>query len=213
MSCSILNGFVEIRLTKTSICQTRLRHGLNTMEGNTDWCPLLGLPAELRIKIYEYTLIEDEPIYLNRRDSFSKQAARPVVGEPALLAVNHQLRNEAAGVYYGAHYFISRYEDDTRSFFDRLSKTERSMVRNFEPRHFLDYEFTKKEDYEVRCFWAADFHSFHLTHLMLKFRWAGLRKDAIVLPATESGPSKKISELEGGRFVDDGEFWQFEWRS
>ncbi|KAK6426713.1 hypothetical protein LTR81_000927 [Elasticomyces elasticus] len=59
---------------------------------------LLGIPPELRTRIYEFALIDDsERIWL--------QPSRRSCAGPPLLRVNRQLRSETTAIYYGANQF------------------------------------------------------------------------------------------------------------
>ncbi|KAK4963080.1 hypothetical protein LTR10_000708 [Elasticomyces elasticus] len=59
---------------------------------------LLGIPPELRTRIYEFALISDsERIWL--------QPSRRYCGGPPLLRVNRQLRSETTPIYYSANEF------------------------------------------------------------------------------------------------------------
>lgn len=60
--------------------------------------PLFALPAELRNKIYEYALIDQDPIplyFTHRADRITQSCPGP-----ALLQVCHQIRFEATAMYY-----------------------------------------------------------------------------------------------------------------
>jgi len=57
---------------------------------------LLALSGELRNSIWRFALVEDKPI-----DITSKVTPT----EPALLAVNRQIRKECTGIYYGENAF------------------------------------------------------------------------------------------------------------
>jgi hypothetical protein len=60
---------------------------------------LLALPAELRLRIYSFTLAPTGSIYLHRTSS-KRYAVTPSTVSPALLAVNRQINYEASGVLY-----------------------------------------------------------------------------------------------------------------
>jgi hypothetical protein len=66
-----------------------------TVEGATG---LFDLPAELRNEIYTYVLAPANNIV-------TISHSRPHVEEPALLAVNRQLRSEGLSVFYGCNVF------------------------------------------------------------------------------------------------------------
>ena len=60
---------------------------------------LLSLPAELRLRIYSFTLAPTGSIYLHRT-STKRYAVTPSNISPALLATNRQINYEATGVLY-----------------------------------------------------------------------------------------------------------------
>lgn len=61
---------------------------------------LLGLPGELRNRIYTFALIEDDPSVLVQRN----------YSQPGLLRTSYQLRREASAIYYQLNTF---YADTT----------------------------------------------------------------------------------------------------
>lgn len=63
--------------------------------GETKDCKLLELSGELRNRIYEYTLCEEEPITIDRYN----------LEEPPLLLACKQIREEASSIYYGENDF------------------------------------------------------------------------------------------------------------
>ena len=60
---------------------------------------LLSLPAELRLRIYSFTLAPTGSIYLHRTSN-KRFAVTPSTISPALLATNRQINYEATGVLY-----------------------------------------------------------------------------------------------------------------
>lgn len=76
---------------------------------------LLGLPAELRNRIYELVLIQPEPILLGnteipkdapkRTRDAKVQARRAIL--PPLLRTNHQIRSETCALFFSANSFIT----------------------------------------------------------------------------------------------------------
>ncbi|KAI4610647.1 hypothetical protein J4E83_008261 [Alternaria metachromatica] len=71
---------------------------------------LLSIPAELRNEIYEYVLVDDEPVLLveNAEDSVIK--ARGFAGNSAILQTCRQIYHEAIGVLYGQNVFRCNWE-------------------------------------------------------------------------------------------------------
>jgi hypothetical protein len=64
--------------------------------------PLLTLAPELRARIWQYALIEDEPILINewKHGSFVR------VKQPPLLRTSRQIRNEAIGIWFTDNTFL-----------------------------------------------------------------------------------------------------------
>ncbi|KAK4500664.1 hypothetical protein PRZ48_008853 [Zasmidium cellare] len=67
---------------------TNVSHGQNKLH-------LLGFPAEIRNRIYEHALIEDDAIDVNPTG----------LPQPALLCTSRQIRTEAIGIYYNSNKF------------------------------------------------------------------------------------------------------------
>ncbi|KAK3645366.1 hypothetical protein LTR56_009093 [Elasticomyces elasticus] len=61
---------------------------------------LLGMPPEIRNRIYELSLVQDEPIRSHRG---------VCCAGPALLQTNCQISFEATGIYYTANTFIGNW--------------------------------------------------------------------------------------------------------
>ncbi|KAI4680403.1 uncharacterized protein J4E84_008051 [Alternaria hordeiaustralica] len=71
---------------------------------------LLTIPAELRNQIYEYLLVEDEPILIagsSQDDTAIKTGS--FSGSPAILQTCRQIYHEAIGVLYGHNIFQFNY--------------------------------------------------------------------------------------------------------
>jgi len=81
---------------------------------------LFKLPPELRNEIYELALLKDQPIYISHN-------AR--LREPALLAINRQVRAEGLPLYYGVNTFALGHSTWTFSFFDKLGGDRIAMPR------------------------------------------------------------------------------------
>ncbi|OJJ48288.1 hypothetical protein ASPZODRAFT_61892 [Penicilliopsis zonata CBS 506.65] len=122
---------------------------------------LLRLPAELRLKIYEYALdvpneYLDKPLIVvtdRGRDSFTARGRYRAlamcpswVGEDGtarrLLAVNRQIHDEAEAQLYARNtlFFLNAFDlDRLGAFLDTMSATARTQVRSvgFEVRFFV----------------------------------------------------------------------------
>ena len=66
-------------------------------------CAFLEIPPELRNTIYAMTLIFEEPIEIKTH----RNGQSPGGIEPALLAINRQIRVEALPVFYGMNIFTT----------------------------------------------------------------------------------------------------------
>ena len=66
-------------------------------------CGFLKIPPELRNTIYTLTLVFDEPIEIKTHTN----ERSPGDMEPALLAINRQIRAEALPVFYGMNTFTT----------------------------------------------------------------------------------------------------------
>lgn len=94
--------------------------------------PFLRLPAELRNEMYTLALVADLPLLISSQQATS-------IKEPPLLKVNHQIRREAATVYYRENEFyltihsmdgasvlpfarlVARYADGSKSPFVQVT--------------------------------------------------------------------------------------------
>ncbi|KAK4618083.1 hypothetical protein CLAFUW4_12108 [Fulvia fulva] len=118
-------------------------------------CSLLELPAELRNRIYDYTLFKQDNL---RIESHPKSAltssftfrGRPTIstpddhkdyldevvesrkvllGEPALLRVNRQVRNKTMTMHYSRTTFIASDEQVLHGWLHLLGPQRRDMIR------------------------------------------------------------------------------------
>lgn len=71
-----------------------------TDTNSTGHCPLLELPAELRNRIYEYTLGSLNTVWINRKPE--KLEAAQKLQFPPLLQTCRQIRTEASGLWYSS---------------------------------------------------------------------------------------------------------------
>lgn len=91
------------------------------------------LPAEIRNRIYDLALKEDEPIDLQDR---------PYIEEPALLMTRLRIRSEALAVFYGVNTFTvhkvasrpGRFGTDvTKDFLRSLGPERAALIRLLRP--------------------------------------------------------------------------------
>ncbi|KAK5741908.1 hypothetical protein LTR17_003656 [Elasticomyces elasticus] len=85
---------------------------------------LLGMPPEIRNRIYELSLVQDEPI---------RSHWRVCCAGPALLRTNRQIGLEATGIYYGANTF----EGDWTFVYHLLYTIDRTRLRMLKEVHLL----------------------------------------------------------------------------
>jgi len=71
---------------------------------------LLSIPAELRNAIYEYVLVDDEPVVLVEDAADSAIKASGFAGNSAILQTCRQIYHEAIGVLYGQNVFRFNYK-------------------------------------------------------------------------------------------------------
>lgn len=107
--------------------------------------PLLNLPAELRNRIYELTLVKGEPvkilqILLPQQSSVRrshtartmmqmKAENKDLAREPALLHTCQQVRNEATAIYYGGNTFYVRDKATLLNWSHAIGETKWAMLR------------------------------------------------------------------------------------
>ncbi|KAK3622554.1 hypothetical protein LTR56_022109 [Elasticomyces elasticus] len=95
---------------------------------------LLGMPPEIRNRIYELSLVQDEPI--------RSHCGVCCVG-PALLQTNRQISREARGIYYTANTF----QGDWNFAFHLLYTIDRTTLRMLKGVHLLgNHSFGQIED-------------------------------------------------------------------
>ena len=181
---------------------------LKNME-STNRCRLLRLPPELRNRIYSLAIIEQDPIKIPLTII---EPSGPSVSEPALLAVNREVRAETLAIFWGANTFISGSMWMAYHFLNRLSSDKVSRLRNIRVCFDIPSEAGAHRD------WVLD----HISGITSKIEWRhrdeGLREDAISVIVTsgiENGGLvwKSLTEIEGLKIVDDDLRWSPELKS
>ena len=76
--------------------------------------PLLSIPAELRNQIYEYLLVDDQPVQVEYGVESPASKITSFTGSPAIIRTCRQIYHEAIGVLYGHNIFefTYRFPDD-----------------------------------------------------------------------------------------------------
>ena len=87
-------------------------------------CYLLSLPPEIRDHIYALAIVEEKPIPLGND--------YPFIYEPALLATNRQIREEATPVFYGENVFKARDYYQTVDLIKYTDKRKFSLIRSIQ---------------------------------------------------------------------------------
>ena len=95
-----------------------MRSHSEAVVSNTSSSPLLSLPAELRNTIYEYVLSKPDGTYVIN-DVFTRRVTALRLGieqwsPPVLLAVNQQIRREAAAIHFSLNTFTYRGTGELR---------------------------------------------------------------------------------------------------
>ncbi|KAK3697682.1 hypothetical protein LTR37_017331 [Vermiconidia calcicola] len=133
-ACSVkeLRGFVEARgiLTTDNKCSTRssLTTKLIAADRSPRFNGLFALPAELRVRIYEYSM-----------SSFPKRLRTPA--EPPLARTCRQLRNEVLPIFYSTFTIELTFlrpnptsnchpDDDTTRFLSSISPENLAAIRS-----------------------------------------------------------------------------------
>lgn len=107
-----------------------------------------ALPAELRIRIYEYILAQQTRIDVTRTMGLWGQAS--IWKSPALLQTCRQLRSEASDIYYGENTFYG-----THLVYDQFDRTLCHWLRALAPqnrssiRRIVFYDRTGREAVNV----------------------------------------------------------------
>ena len=134
---------------------------------------LLRLAAELRNRIYRYTLISDLPIDMSTTTATSAAA---------LLATCHQIRREARSMYYTENTFIAKAygmrSDCIKRWLDNVGPTHCAMMPKLEIHHVS----TCATDGSLKsCDRNYDNAGYSLVTVVLR---AGVRLDAVVIVAS-----------------------------
>lgn len=110
---------------------------------------IFDLPAELRTDIWDMVIVQEPLIKVS--------PIRPFVKEPALLAVNRQIRSEAMSIWYADNDFEvmgsspaikflrSRNDEQVRSMRSLCITTEKSDLMGSQPRAWVEYLRKKVE--------------------------------------------------------------------
>ncbi|KAK3116831.1 hypothetical protein LTR53_002395 [Teratosphaeriaceae sp. CCFEE 6253] len=94
----------------------------------------ISLAREIRDAIYEFVLVETEPLTIPYTARSKPMRQRPTATrEPPLLRVNRQICEEATPVHYSANAFESDYLTDTAVCFRRLSDAKLRLLRSVRP--------------------------------------------------------------------------------
>lgn len=169
------------------------------MEGYTLKMELLDLPTELRDYIYALVVQQHEPIRLPYHTSVAPFTTISRPPEPALLAVNRQIRMEAMSVFYGDNVFRCSRPDTARSFLRELNECQIKRLRK------LEILFGPSSP-RIQ----ADLHQ-----LGSEFSGRGLRKEAVWMrvPFRHGSPWSRLTDMRRLEVVESGPLWVVEWKA
>ncbi|KAK3626699.1 hypothetical protein LTR56_019631 [Elasticomyces elasticus] len=173
---------------KTMSRQMRLEHDqagrqrLNTSKIKSPreigTCHFLALPWELRHHIYKFALTDPEAILIQypREDANALRTPRsPWIHQPALCAVNRQIRHEALLIFYGQNAFHSWTVDMVAAWLRDLDVDHLRVLRCVH--FFTNYDLCFSDDERLAMF-AKRLEG--LGHVFAK----GLRKSSVLIPST-----------------------------
>ncbi|KAK5136599.1 hypothetical protein LTR08_002613 [Meristemomyces frigidus] len=146
-----------------------------TSHGADESLLLNKIPAEIRNTIWALVAVKDSPIVVSFYKPYIYEP------EPALLAVNRQVRSESRSIYYGDNTFEGMDWDSTQRFLEFVDDNRLKLLRRldgFGSREFLCYSTDILGEGEGKLQWADD-----VVKGWLKDHAArGLRQDAILVP-------------------------------
>lgn len=114
---------------------------------------LFVLAAELRNRIYELVLVEDEKIWFNKKN----------FKQPGLLCVNRQIRSEASPIYYHLNTFnvdCMNFDSTSLKLLYRQNKkwVKKSALKESENINFF-FQDQQKANWNNVMEWMRDFHA------------------------------------------------------
>lgn len=147
--------------------------------------PFLELPPELRNEIYRHVIVVGHDEDLHEDEDYVEIAIhRPYVTEPALLAVNRQIRSETVSIFYGENIFRIKGSVIIVHF---LRTADEDVVRSLRYVQIKTGELQKRNAAMGR-----------IRQLLREFKSRGLRKSAIHYEAEVEGETEwvNLKELE-----------------
>ena len=169
-------------------------HDLLTLHRNSLLCGFFTFPAEVRNRIYEYTLIEEEEI--NIED-----------WTPSILLACKQMRNEGIGIHLSRNKFVAWvYRGDYDHLADWLVCMSAVPLAHLQ-RITIDCFWGNVKEYieEVRPVFYTEFKIWHeFVDMLNKFRLRGSQLKWPALPSFNNKATELFSEVENRHF-----FYQF----
>ena len=104
-------------------------------------CKLLGLPAELRNRIYTLALVNDETFDITERHRTNVDRV-----EPGLLATCRQVRDEALSIFYGGNTFAGAHGD---------SKLVHAFLKHLPPAKLQLLKQVRRTIIDSRALWGG----------------------------------------------------------
>ena len=153
------------------------------------------LSGELRNKIYEYVLVDQNSLPIDCRWYTADQSPY-IMQEPPLLTTSRRIRVEGLPIFYAENTFQSRDDLSLNHFLKRLGGKvvwlNTLRIRNSHPMENMDPVYYR------------DLHQTRIDVLMIKFGGQGLRMDTLLAPIWVEGklvwltlPSDKLLEEHG----------------
>lgn len=96
--------------------------------------PILALPAKLRIRIYQYSLVSNSLLHTEARPETLKQISvlpfkTTFAREPPLLLTCRQVRDEALPIFYGGNVFFCELRSDFVKWLRFIGATKRKLIK------------------------------------------------------------------------------------
>ncbi|KAI5367235.1 hypothetical protein Slin15195_G023630 [Septoria linicola] len=130
-------------------------------------CPLLLLPAELRNRIYRFVLVVDGSVPATERDWEDAIEITQVLRIPALLSTCKQIRKEAAGIWLFENCLSICIDNCDSTLLSRFCALRLSLLPAHKGSNVNIYELSGGLDWPNLMRWCRKIHARELGHLNL----------------------------------------------
>ena len=127
-----------------------------TISSRRNYFPLFELPAEIRLKIYEYALLDHERTDAQTREGIVNMTK--AYRTPSLLATCQEMRKEGTSIYYPNTTFRFVHSREIMLPWVRSLPIEaRAQIRNvcvprfFGPRQYSKYQMLRRYERQLRA--------------------------------------------------------------